>query len=507
MKKSIIFAIGFFLIIFSGCSQEKIEEPEYKILAKVGDRVITVDEFIKRAEYTIRPPYCKNDYGMSKKIILNSLIAEKLLAQEVNPDSAIEKGSHLAKYVQGRQEQAMRRFHYFQKGRQKVKLDTIEVKKVYKMAGRKYYVKYFNFPTRSIANDFMNELAKHDNNFRKVLESLPNKGEIRIPEMEVKFNTSKDDVILTALFNKNSDSINSGDIIGPLETHDKNYVIMQIDSINYRVAMSGKQSRIRYSDVEKKLKQNKAKNIYAQYVQELMAGKKMQFNKQVFGEAARIFSQIYSISQQKNKQGLSNAMWGKNIEQELSDSLGKELNSFNDRSFFTVGEEEWTVADFREELLSHPLVFRSKDINSNREFAKQFRLAIADLIRDQHITQDAYDKGYDQTEYVQNYTDMWRDEVLATYGKYEYLHKSGFQENFGNNYMKAINDHLNVYVDSLQSKYNNEIYINIDAFNDIRLTRIDLFALESNAAYPIVVPGFPILTTDSKLDYGQKLEE
>ena len=231
MKKSIIFAIGFFLIIFSGCSREKIEEPEYKILAKVGDRVITVDEFIKRSEYTIRPPYCKNDYGMSKKIILNSLIAEKLLAQEVNPDSAIEKGSHLAKYIRGRQEQAMRRFHYFQKGRQKVKLDTSEVKKVYKMAGRKYYVKYFNFPTRSIANDFMNELAEHGNNFRKVLESLPNQGEIRIPEMEVKFNTSKDDVIHTALFNKNSDSINSGDIIGPLETHDKNYVVMQIDSI------------------------------------------------------------------------------------------------------------------------------------------------------------------------------------------------------------------------------------------------------------------------------------
>ncbi|HMA62525.1 MAG TPA: hypothetical protein VKP78_07735, partial [bacterium] len=92
MKKSIISAISIALIIFLGCSQEEIEEPEFEVLAKVGDRFITVDEFIKRAEYTIRPPYCKNDYGMSKKIILNSLIAEKLLAKEVNPDSAIEKG-------------------------------------------------------------------------------------------------------------------------------------------------------------------------------------------------------------------------------------------------------------------------------------------------------------------------------------------------------------------------------------------------------------------------------
>ena len=66
---------------------------------------------------------------------------------------------------------------------------------------------------------------------------------------------------------------------------------------------------------------------------------------------------------------------------------------------------------------------------------------------------------------------------------------------------------MNNYVDSLQVKYNDEIYVNVDAFNEIRLTRIDLFALESNAAYPIVVPGFPILTTDNKLDYGQRLEE
>ncbi len=401
----------------------------------------------------------------------------------------------------------MRRFHYFHKGSQKVDLDSNEVKKVYKLAGRKYYVKYFNFPTRRIADDFMDELAQHGNNFRKVLESLPNQGEIRIPKMEVKFNTSKDDVIHTALFNKDSESIKSGDIIGPQETHDKNYVVMQIDSIHYRMAMSGKQSRIRYSDVEKKLTHNKAKDIYAQYVHELMAGKSMQFNRETFSEAARIFSQIYSISQEKKKEGLSNAMWGKNIEQELSDSLGNELNSFNDRVFFTIGEEEWTVADFREELLSHPLVFRSKDINSNREFAKQFRLAIADLIRDHYITQDAYEEDYDQTQYVQNYTDMWRDEVLATYGKYDFLHKAGFQDNFGKNYMKAINNHLNNYVDSLQVKYNDEIYVNVDAFNEIRLTRIDLFALESNAAYPIVVPGFPILTTDNKLDYGQRLEE
>ena len=68
---------------------------------------------------------------------------------------------------------------------------------------------------------------------------------------------------------------------------------------------------------------------------------------------------------------------------------------------------------------------------------------------------------------------------------------------------------LNLYnpiVDSLQSIYSSEIKINIDAFENIELSSTDMMVTQSGVPYPIVVPSFPILTDDSKLNYGEKME-
>ena len=95
---------------------------------------------------------------------------------------------------------------------------------------------------------------------------------------------------------------------------------------------------------------------------------------------------------------------------------------------------------------------------------------------------------------------------MSMYWRNEYLERAGFQGNFGNNYMKAIENYLNLYVDSLQQKYNDLIEINIDVFEKIKLTNIDMFVIQRNVPYPIVSPSFPVLTTDNKLDYGRKME-
>ena len=64
----------------------------------------------------------------------------------------------------------------------------------------------------------------------------------------------------------------------------------------------------------------------------------------------------------------------------------------------------------------------------------------------------------------------------------------------------------NPIVDSLKSIYSPEIKINIDAFENIELSSTDMMVTQSGVPYPIVVPSFPILTDDSKLNYGEKME-
>ena len=74
-----------FLFVLILVLQTVIFCQDENIIAQINDRVITKEDFILRSEYTIRPAYCKSNNQIHKKIILNSLIAEKLMALEVEP--------------------------------------------------------------------------------------------------------------------------------------------------------------------------------------------------------------------------------------------------------------------------------------------------------------------------------------------------------------------------------------------------------------------------------------
>ena len=66
-----VFCIG---LIALSCFNRNDFPQNNNVLAKVGNRIITVQDFIRRAEYTIRPDYCKQSNYIHKKIVLNSVI-------------------------------------------------------------------------------------------------------------------------------------------------------------------------------------------------------------------------------------------------------------------------------------------------------------------------------------------------------------------------------------------------------------------------------------------------
>ena len=64
---------------------------------------------------------------------------------------------------------------------------------------------------------------------------------------------------------------------------------------------------------------------------------------------------------------------------------------------------------------------------------------------------------------------------------------------------------MNPIIDSLQSAYSETIKINMGAFEKIKLTSTDMMVNQRGVPYPILVPSFPILTTDDRLDFGSKI--
>ena len=71
-----------FILFTCSCSTKSLAKGDFNnsILVQIDDFIILKNEFIQRAEYVLRPDYCSYNNNIHKQIILNSLIAEKLLA-------------------------------------------------------------------------------------------------------------------------------------------------------------------------------------------------------------------------------------------------------------------------------------------------------------------------------------------------------------------------------------------------------------------------------------------
>ncbi|MFP4548926.1 MAG: hypothetical protein ACLFQM_12405 [Fidelibacterota bacterium] len=498
IKKIVLLSI---LLLFMACSWFKQEtESTPTPLVEINGRTINMDEFIRRAEYTIRPVYCRENYNIHKKIILNSLIAEKLMALELDGDSLVDESNYLTNYLSGRKEQAMREVHYYKNAREKVDISEKEINQVFQRAGRKYKVAFINFPSTEVAQEFMTMLKKENISFLEGAAQLT--GKENAPIQEIDYNTVENMAVHNILY---KNDVEKEKIYGPIKTDNGDVLIFKVITWTDYKVMSESQITTRYNDVKEKLTNLSAGQLYKGYVGKLMQGKQLDFDRDTFFRLAALYSKLYNIDHEKKRKLINRETWGTDAPFEEIDSLQNQFENLKDASLFKLDGEVWNVARFQKELDRHPLVFRKKNISS-QDFPRQFRFAVADLIRDKFITEDAYKKNYDQTEMVQNYTQMWQDNLIADYHRNKYLHERGFTEPFTeDNYINAINTYLNPLIDSLQQKYDQQVKIDTDQFNEIELTRIDLFAIQKNVPYPVVVPGFPLLTTDNKLDYGVKM--
>lgn len=503
LKTAILFILvisGLSTVFISSCGKKNEKIPESKILAKVGDKVITTDEFIRRAEYTIRPRYCKMDNYIHKKIVFNSLLGEKLLAMEADEDNPLRKNEAFLAYVAGRKEQAMRQMMYFDEAFDKAEVSEDEIQNEFKVAGRKYKISYLSLPDSVTAYKFKDRMQAGSYNLKEAVEALGGSGEL--PRKEVEWQHKEHKLVHEALFKQ---EVKDDQVIGPLAIEDGYYLYLQVEGWTDSKVITEQSVQQRWTDCEERVKDEKAEVIWMDYVSDVMRGKRMDLVEDTFWKLNELYFEMYFKTEQEKKDEFNKRFWEKK-DTELN------LNDIDDEEdimhypLFKLDGETWTVKDFKKMVARHPLVFRKRKM-SKAEFPEQLKFAIADLIRDKFVTDDAYKKGYDNRVVVEQNAAMWEDAALANYMKTAYLNKTGTLKGFKQDDEKQIEKHLNPYVDELQSKYNDQIEINIDAFENIKLTRIDMFVTQRDQPYPVVVPSFPMVTTDNRLDYGKRMDQ
>jgi len=499
MKSNIFLAgLAATILLVSGCSDSastRIDEPEETILAQVGDKTISVNEFIRRAEYTMRPEYCMRDNYVHKKIVLNSLIAEKLFSLAGGPNPELADHEEFQAFLRGRKEQAMRRLLIHDETDEDLQVDTAAIRNAFQRAGRTYQVRYINIPENRYLESHAARV-KSDGRLSGVYRELYGPGEI--PEKKVTWQDASLQPLHEALY---AQPVAKSDIIGPVRSVDGVVTFMKVTGWTDRKVISDTDIRDRWNTVRERLEGYEVAERFDAYVSEIMAGKRLEFNREIFFTLVELFAPVY-LRDEEEKEAMANAVfWDKQAGEEIFDNVQESIDKYRDFPLLQIDGEIWTVHNFVEAQKSHPLVFRTKSL-TRKNFAKQFKLAIVDLVRDQYLTEAAYRRGYDQINIVERDLAMWSDHMESLAHRNQYLRDTGFNKSFGKHYMQAIEEHLNPYVDELQDRYSKQIAINYEAFEKIQLSRIDMFATLENVPYPVAVPSFPVLTTDHRLDYG-----
>lgn len=486
MIRYVLIFISFFLFLHFSCRNniDKNTINNEPVLAIIKDRIITVNDFIKRCEYSPRPSYCKGQYYIHKKIALNSLIAEKILSIEFE-DLKLKLNEQQYSLIQGRQEQAMRQLMLKNFGFDLVKIDTVAIKDMVALRNREYTISFakFNIEQKNAMPDF-NSLFDAGSN-------------INTNEMKIGFTDEMIDAVRWILYKTGPEK----DVIyGPYEISDSTFLALKVLHWEVSVDVTEKEKTDTWNLVEKEYIEEKALKKFSKYVSEIMKGKKIEFNDQIFSFFSDKIADIYLIEKSKKEKIVQGVLWDKEVDTQIKNF--SRIDAIKDKIILNHEGQEWTVKQLISLIKKHPLVFRKKKINPDH-FDNELKLSIADLLRDKHITERAYQLGFDSNKDIMQVKQKWKDYLQAAVVKHRYLQSNKTSKSLENS--KTPDRRIISIIDSLQAAYSDQINIDTERFEKIKLSSIDLFARYSNQPFVDLEPAFPVLTDDHLLDYGNRL--
>lgn len=487
MAKAFLSLLFITVIFFSSCNRSNKDHQIIpgNVLAMVGGKIITVNDFIKRCEYVPRPNYCRGDNYIHKKIALNSLIAEKLFAMEFeNRDLLFTKNQMMV--IRGQKEQTMRQLMLKQFGFEKVKIDTVQIRKLSNLINREYKISFI-----SLDKKYKNVFSNLPNNTRLKDIVLKTDNNIEIEQKLITKNDNMIEQVMEILFYGNQ---NLNFLYGPYEVHNNALFCFEINGWTTRPKITENEKKDSWNQAIKNYSESEAKKYYGKYVSQLLKDKSIEYKPDVFSLFSNKLSKIYLVEKNKKKAVIENRMWEKNNEIEIAtfDDIKKMENSI----ILTHDNRTYKISELLTMIKKHPLVFRNKTINPDK-FSNELKYAIADLFRDFHITNEAYRLGLDQNVLVTHNKNKWED----------YIKSINLNKPLGRKFMtnRIPSDKQIILTDSLQIKYSRVIKIDMDKFEKIKLSKTDMSVMYSNQPYAKVEPNFPIITNDHIIDYGKNV--
>lgn len=450
----------------------------------VCDRTITVKDFQSRAELTVRPGNIR-----TAKALLNNLIAEKLMAIEAGDTCALAKNPVFQAYIQGIQEQNMREALYEKEALNTIRISPEDLKESFNLSKRVYNLEFFTINNPSITKEIEARLNANPNDKEIIFDEISEKWEIGI--QTIKYRDPEHDSIHTALY---SEPLNAGEVIGPVHLDNSQSIMMRIKEVKIHPIIGPEEQAIRVKQVEEKVREIRARAAWKQYKTELMSGKQIRFFKESFDKIMACFKTMTpdpdAVENMRNPDFTENPPAQLNILAQLDEILNQ--------PFLSVGNEQWTVGDFKQAIMSHPLVYDQKAVNTNN-FEWHFQKAVADLVVDHFLNQEAYKHNLEDHERVKRRSEQWTDSYLARYQLDNHLKKINFADLKKRDPSYKGPRILNEYLLELKHQYQDQIQIDTEALDRLSLTNTQIYAYQPGMPYPAAVPSFPNLSNADTL--------
>ena len=444
------------LLFIIGCHKEK--PPVY--VAKVGNSYITLSEFKQSYEFN---PYLDrvNPPDSAKKLLLYSMIAEKMLAQE--------EAQHLGKarerlndLVDEYRREAMIEAFWKQIIIPKVKVSEEELRQAYKKSKVKKIIRYLLFTD---AGDAKKAYAMIQNgmSFEQVARMRGFAPE-QIPIDTITFKGTLPN-IEDQVF-----KMKIGQVSPPIKEGFYYFIVKLVDEkINLFTSESDYQ-QVRHS-LYKQLKRRKEEEAFLHYLKEHVPSPPYVMNEERFKALVQMLEQYAFKELNPKKENILPDDLYYAFKDKNNDILKKTIVTFYDGT-------AWSVKDLLKRMMLAPYPVR---FDNPKIFRESMLLSARHVLDDEIIVKQAQKLGLEKSEYVREQTKMWQD---------FFYFKKALAKVFRGKDLSDINA-LGAYLNSIKHKY--PVVINHAVLDTLHLQKTGMAVLKEHFPGRVAIPLFTLI--------------
>jgi len=446
----------FALVFVLSCSKGDEKTP---VLARVGDRTISGEEFRRRAELSL-PPYRDTDPESVKLQLVDLLTCEKMMALEAEA-LALDTSRIFLATADFAGELALARELYIEEVRDKVELDEGEIEDAIEKMAQTRTVKLLPFSDRERAERYHQRLSNGES-FEKIAAEIYG---LAADTLSQRMTTSWGDnepALDEAVF-----ALKKIGQLSPVFRTSRGFAVCVLENIE-RDAV---QTRTDYEDLKRRARTVLRARLESQrsgeFVSAFMGDKGVTLDREVFPVFAQAILGQIRFSPEKIKVNT--------LQMDGIDRIQQDLAPHRHRTLVRFHGGQWSVQDAidRWRLCNLPL-----DIKSEQACRRSIVRNLSTMIRDKFLADEARRRGYCNRSSVKEQVGMWRDHLLYAMLKNK-LSKPDLDPEFD----------WTGYLDRLRCKY--PAKIDSGLIGEIVLNDIRLLAVRPGQYASLVVPVWP----------------